>query len=174
MVDGPARVGCVVCCPTRAHTTATNKHAQPPPQLPPPHTHTSTHSLHPASHRSATHLVQLHPHRARHKLLRAVDGVLQREALGGEPEAVVHQLRVLGHEVILRYMGAAQALQGVRERSMDCCWSTSRTFLAGGWCGNQQVEKAVDADDPWRQQPRRSVTTHPHTAPPLPARPIPP
>lgn len=47
------------------------------------------------------HLVEFEADSAGAELLRFVDGRLQRAALGAEPEPVVDQLRVPGHQVIL-------------------------------------------------------------------------
>ena len=46
-------------------------------------------------------LVELDSHRPLHELLRRVDRRLQGLALGGEPEAVVNELGVPGHELVL-------------------------------------------------------------------------
>lgn len=47
------------------------------------------------------YLVEFEADSAGAELLRFIDGCLQRAALGAEPEAVVDQLRIPGHEIIL-------------------------------------------------------------------------
>src|SRR5207253_3797 len=52
-------------------------------------------------------LVELHPHRPAHMLLAPVDQGLQHLALRREPEAVIDELRVARHDLVLEMHGAA-------------------------------------------------------------------
>src|ERR1700677_3124950 len=59
-----------------------------------------------ADHMNAA-LVELEPHPARDHLLALVDENLQHLALGREPEAIVDELGVFGHQLVFEMSGAA-------------------------------------------------------------------
>src|SRR5262245_7072286 len=74
-------------------------------------------------------LVALHPHGATHLLLALVDQRLQHLAFRREPEAVVNQLGITRHDLILEMRGAAVERDRFNAAMGDLPDRTARRFI---------------------------------------------
>ena len=93
-------------------------------------------------------LVELEPHLARDALLALVDRGLQHFALGREPEAIVDQLGVARHQLVLEVARAAverDGLDGAMRREQDR--AARRLVHAARLHADKAVLDEVDAAD---------------------------